>query len=80
VQSQGGGGSRAVPRIVWALSGSASDFRRLEGILDLRKEFEREMDRLRRSAYRTEDYQEQVRQVFQSRLQELLERTINGRG
>jgi len=50
--------------------------RRLEGILDLRKEFEREMDRLRRSAYRTEDYQEQVRQVFQSRLQELLERTI----
>jgi hypothetical protein len=50
--------------------------RRLEGIVDLRKEYEREMDRLRRSAYRTEDYQEQVRQVFQSRLQELLERTI----
>ena len=50
--------------------------RRLESIVDLRKEYEREMDRLRRSAYRTEDYQEQVRQVFQSRLQELLERTI----
>jgi len=34
------------------------------------------MDRLRRSAYRTEDYQDQLRQVFQSRLQELLELTI----
>jgi hypothetical protein len=50
--------------------------RRVESVVDLRKEYEREMDRLRRSAHRTEDYQDQVRQVFQSRLQELLELTI----
>jgi hypothetical protein len=50
--------------------------RRIESIVDLRKEYEREMERLRRSAYRTEDYQDQLRQVFQSRLQELLEFTI----
>ena len=50
--------------------------RRLESIVDLRKEYESQMDRLRRSAYRTEDYQDQLRQVFQSRLQELLEFTI----
>jgi len=50
--------------------------RRLDSIVDLKREYEREMDRLTRSAYRTEDYQDQLRQVFQTRLQELLEFTI----
>jgi hypothetical protein len=58
-----------VPRICERL-------RRIERIVDLRKEYEREMERLRRSAYRTEDYQDQLRRVFQGRLQELLELTI----
>jgi hypothetical protein len=50
--------------------------RQLENIVDLKRGYEREMDRLRHSAYRTEDYQNQLRQMFQSRLQELLELTI----
>jgi hypothetical protein len=59
-----------VPRICERL-------RRLENIVDLRKEYEHGTERLRRSAYRTEDYQDQLREVFQSRLHELLELTIN---
>jgi hypothetical protein len=50
--------------------------RRIERIGELRAEYERQMERLKHTAYRTEDYQEQLREAFQGRLQQLLELAI----
>jgi type I site-specific restriction-modification system R (restriction) subunit len=50
--------------------------RRIERIGELREEYEQQIERLKRISYRTEDYQEQLRKAFQSRVQDLLELTI----
>jgi hypothetical protein len=50
--------------------------RKMGRIGELRAEYERQIERLQHSGYRTEDYQEQVKEAFQGRLQELLDLTI----
>jgi len=47
--------------------------RRSGRIADLKKDYERQIERLKQSPYRTEDYQQQLGEVLQSRLQQLLE-------